>query len=246
VRDINWIKERFIAHRGNHDQNHQVPENSLLAFEKAVSNDYAIECDVNMLKDGTVVVFHDETLNRMCGIDRKINDVTKEELDSIYLLKTNQTIPTLEEVLKLVNGQVELLIEIKPHGDLYKLAANTYYTLKNYKGKFAIQSFHPGIIRWYKNHASEVLRGQIAEYFTNNKTLSRPKKFILKRMIFNKKNDVDFINYNVLNMPNKYLNKAKKKGIPIIGYTAKSIIEYNRVKSLYDNAVFEAFEPVKK
>jgi len=245
MRNVRWIKEKAIAHRGYHDQNKKVPENSLKAFKKAIEKGYAIECDVNLLKDGTVVVFHDDDLLRLCNQPDRLEDLTYDDLKSCTLGNTDEAIPTLQQVLDLVDGQVELLIELKPNGDIYKLAANTYYLLKNYKGIYAIQSFHPYIIRWFKDNAPEVLRGQIAEYFKEKKDMSKVKKFMLKRMVFNKKNAVDFINYNVINMPNRYLNKAKKKGIPIIGYTAKSIQEYKRIKSHYDNAVFEAFEPQK-
>ena len=56
-----WLVETPIAHRGFHDKNN--PENSLAAFARAIEKGYAIELDVQMLSDGTVVVFHDECLS---------------------------------------------------------------------------------------------------------------------------------------------------------------------------------------
>ena len=64
-----WLVERFIAHRGLHDEAN--PENSLGAFQNAINNDHPIELDVHLISDGTVVVFHDSTLSRLTGKDRK-------------------------------------------------------------------------------------------------------------------------------------------------------------------------------
>ena len=61
------FQNRNFAHRGLHKRDKSVPENSLAAFERAASYGYGIELDVQLSKDGQVVVFHDDTLNRVCG-----------------------------------------------------------------------------------------------------------------------------------------------------------------------------------
>ena len=106
-----WVVERCIAHRGLHNNN--FPENSLGAFENAIKNSYPIELDVHLIADGTLAVFHDDTLARVCGKDGYVKNLTKSELKNYKLLGTEYCIPTLDEVLNLVNGQVPLLIEIK-------------------------------------------------------------------------------------------------------------------------------------
>ena len=58
-----WLVQKRIAHRGLFEEGK--PENSLAAFENAIANNYAIELDVRALKDGTIVVFHDDKLGRM-------------------------------------------------------------------------------------------------------------------------------------------------------------------------------------
>ena len=68
------IWDKPIAHRGLHGGD--IPENSMPAFERAVDNGYNIELDVHITIDGVVVVFHDDTLTRVCGVDKKIADCT--------------------------------------------------------------------------------------------------------------------------------------------------------------------------
>ena len=71
---------RHYAHRGLFDNNSEAPENSLAAFKKAVDAGYGIELDVQLSKDNQLVVFHDATLKRMCGVEGKVWDYTLEEL----------------------------------------------------------------------------------------------------------------------------------------------------------------------
>ena len=121
---ISWIKETPIAHRGLHTKD--IPENSLSAFENALKNNYAIELDVQFTKDKEVVVFHDENLKRMTNDTRNIEDVNYDELKNLRLGNTNEIIPTLEEVLELVDSKVAILIEIKDCKDYPYTTTNNY------------------------------------------------------------------------------------------------------------------------
>ena len=131
-----WIVKDYIAHRGLH--NKVYPENSLGAFYNAMQEGYAIELDVQLIADGTVVVFHDTSLSRMTGQDGYTKNLTKNELPSYKLANSEFSIPTLEEVLELISGQVPLLIEIKNEGRVGELEKSTYELLKNYNGDYAI------------------------------------------------------------------------------------------------------------
>ena len=103
---------KYYAHRGLHSET--VPENSLPAFKLAVEHGYGMELDVQITADGVPVVFHDNTLSRMCGIDRGIHDYTLEELEQFALAGHEDIhIPTLASVLELVGGKVPLVVEIK-------------------------------------------------------------------------------------------------------------------------------------
>ena len=103
----------LFAHRGLWSGRERIPENSLPAFRRAVAAGYAIELDVQLTKDGQAVIFHDNTLHRMCGVQGNVHDYTFLELQQFSLDNTKEKIPLLSQVLQLVNGQVPLLIELK-------------------------------------------------------------------------------------------------------------------------------------
>lgn len=93
--------------------NNGIIENSLEAFKLAIQKKYIIELDVHITKDNQIVVFHDESLHRITGLNKNISECTYDEIKDLKLRNTNSYIPKLEEVLMLVDGQVLLLIEIK-------------------------------------------------------------------------------------------------------------------------------------
>lgn len=234
-----WLVERCITHRGLH--NDEFPENSLGAFLNAKNNGFPIELDVHIISDGTIVVFHDETLSRITGKDGYIKNLTKENLKDYNLLGTKYTIPTLEEVFELVNGEVPILIEIKNTGKVGNLENKLLKMLNSYNGEFAIQSFNPYVLEWFKKNAPQILRGQLAGYFKGEK-LSFVKKFALKRMLLNKKVSCpNFISYDARNVPNRFVRRYKK--LPLLVWTVRSQDEYLKVVKHCDNIIFENFEP---
>ena len=116
-----------------------------------------------------------------------------------------------------------------------------YDLLKNYSGEYAIQSFNPYVLEWFKLNAPNVLRGQLSSYL-KNENLSWFKKFVLKRMLLNRKVSCpDFISYDAKNLPNRFVNRFKK--LPLIGWTIRSQSEYMRVVKYCDNIIFENYEP---
>lgn len=155
----------FYAHRGLHTQDQQVPENSLASFQLASEAGYGIELDIQLTKDGEIVVFHDDTLMRACQMEAKVADLTLRELQKYSLFADSslqEKIPTLQQVLELVAGRVPLLVEFKPYGDWRELAKKGSAVLDAYAGPYAIQSFHPGIVRWYKKQRPAVTRGLLS------------------------------------------------------------------------------------
>lgn len=234
-----WIVESAIAHRGLYNQD--LPENSLGAFENAMQNGYPIELDVHLISDGTIVVFHDFTLARLTGKDGYIKNLTKQELSDCKLNGTQYSIPTLIEVLELIKGNVPILIEIKNQSKVGELETELYKILKNYNGEYAIESFNPFVLEWFKNHAPEVLRGQLSGYLKEEK-LHFWEKFALKRMILNKKiSQPHFICYEADTLPNRFASKYKK--LPLIAWTIKNQEQYLKVVKYCDNIIFEGFEP---
>ena len=234
-----WLVTDYIAHRGLH--NKDFPENSLGAFMNAIDNGYPIELDVQVISDGTVIVFHDYSLARMTGRDGYTKNLKAEELKDYCLEHTNYIIPTLDEVLKLVDGQVPILIEIKNEGKVGELEKNTWELLKNYNGDFAIQSFNPYSLEWFRINAPKVLRGQLSSYF-KGANLSFFKRFALKRMLLNKKiSQPNFISYDAKNLPNRFVNHYKN--LPLLAWCIRSQSQYLKIAKYCDNIIFEGFEP---
>ena len=156
--DVARYGKRF-AHRGLWDE--QSPENSLAAFQKAVDAGYGIEFDIHMTRDGHVVVFHDDTLVRMCSVEGKIEDKTLAELCELRLKGTDQKIPLLSEMLELVDGRVPLLVELKGAALDTSLCPAADAILSQYKGEYMIESFNPMLVRWYRKNRPDVVRGQL-------------------------------------------------------------------------------------
>lgn len=245
MKDLTWLKEDLIAHRGLHKKNGAIPENSLAAFQAAIDKGYAIECDLNITKDNVVVVFHDINLKRLTGLNKNISDVTYDEIKDLKLLISDQKIPRLIDLLALVNQQVPLLIDLKPLGDIKKLCESFMTVMKHYKGPWAVFSFHPNAVLWFKKNYPDIIRGQISAYFEDDTHMKRPTKFLMKRFFFNNFTKPDFVSYYIHDLPNKHVDKQKKKGITVISYAAQTQKEFDFVKSQYDNVVFEYFIPVK-
>ena len=101
---------RNFAHRGLHSRDMSVPENSLEAFRLAAKAGYGIELDVQLSRDGQVVVFHDDTLDRVCGVHARVDEKSYDELRALGLCGTNNRIPLFSEVLDVIKGRGPLIV----------------------------------------------------------------------------------------------------------------------------------------
>ena len=145
------------AHRGLHGEG--VPENSLAAFEKACAAGFGIELDVQLSADGEVMVFHDYTLVRMTGVEKKLCELTAEELGALRLVESDEKIPTLREVLTLVDGRVPLLVELKGENGNISLCPKVAELLSEYRGPYCIESFNPLLLRAMRREMPDVFYG---------------------------------------------------------------------------------------
>lgn len=235
---------RLYAHRGLFNNQTGVPENSMPAFSLAVKHRYGIEFDVQVTKDDKIVVFHDNTLSRMCGIDLLVMEKTYEELLELPLLNTEEKIPLLSEVLSLVNGQVPLLIEIKLpilNTHVCELINNE---LLNYSGPYCIESFNTMALWWYKRHRPEIIRGQLSA------DLTHPVAdggfllcFLVKYLMTNFLAKPDFISYcykdtkNISYQLNKHVFRAST-----FAWTIDSPKAYADTQGKFDSYIFEGFQ----
>ena len=229
MKDINFLKNSVIAHRGFHD-NVKIPENSLKAFEKAVKNNYVIELDIQLTKDNEIVVSHDKELDRLTNNKGKTSDYTLSELKKMKLLNTNSTIPTLKEVLNLVNGKVPVLVELKSDYRLNKLEKRFLEVIKDYNGNFAVQSFNPLSILFIKKHNKDYIRGLL---ITDKQDILQ-KTF--SKLPFLKILKPDFLSVNKKLCDNKKLLDLKKD-IPILAWNINSKEELEKYSDLFTNLI---------
>ena len=233
------LKGIYVAHRGLHDET--LPENSLPAFRAAISGGYAIEIDIHITADGEIVVFHDDTAKRVCGVDRKIEEMTLKEIKELRLQNTDCTVPTLKECLDTVNGQSPLLIEFKAMSiqTANKLCTGANKILSEYKGEYFVQSFYPFVLSWYRKNRPDVLRGQLSTAFKGEKLYKKAVANLLTNVIARP----HFVSYE-----HKYPKKLSLKlnklfGAVLICWTLKSDAKLQKAKENFSGFIFEDFIP---
>ena len=217
MKNIDFLKRSLIAHRGFH--NSQIPENTLPAFVKCVDKNYIIELDIHILSDNTIVVYHDHNLKKLTGVNKVIETLTYPQLSKIKIDK-KYTIPTLKQVIHIVDGKVPILIEIKDVDNNSKFEEELVKILDNYKGKFAIQSTNPFVIDWFYKNRKDYVIGLIVFNDLNYKLV---KKYV---------NKIDFISVYKKQLPFK-INKL------VLGWTIRKQSEYEKYKYLCDNLICE-------
>ena len=223
----------------------KLPENSYAAIKRAADLGYGIEFDVHLTKDDIPVVFHDDTLNRICGVKGNLKDYTYEELQQFRLLGTDERIPAFTDILNMVDGRVPLIIEYKVEKNADKLCRICNSILADYKGLYCIESFHPLAVRWYKIHRPNIVRGQLSEDFTKQK-LNIPY-FLLSHLIGNCYASPDFIAYNCKHKNELSRNICRKlyKSLSI-AWTVRSQEELDKVSRSFDLFIFEGFVPGRR
>lgn len=242
-------EKHYIAHRGLFNNISGIPENSIPAFKLAVEHGYGIELDVQLTKDHKLVVFHDDSLKRMCGVDKLLNQCSYEELQSYRLVDTEERIPLYEDVLKAIAGKVPIVMEVKPEGDwktTTMMAAKLMdHYVKTYHGEYCMESFHPMAVRWYKKNRPDVIRGQLSsDYFRENTTKSFVEKFFLSCLLMNAFSRPDFIAYN-----HKFADQLSYRilrklfSAEHVCWTIKNQHELERAKKVFQVFIFDSFIP---
>ena len=231
----------FYAHRGLYDNLHGVPENSLPAFRAAAEKGYGVELDVQLSSDGQVVVFHDDTLDRVCGVHGNVIDYSLTELRQMKLLDTEETIPLFTEVLDaLSQGAGPVIVELKSGKRNDELCEKTRELLRGYPGVYCVESFDPGIVNWFRKNAPEIIRGQLAMPADHYAAGTNP---LLARLLagcrFSFLNKPDFIAYQVVPRPERVL-RMRKKGVLLIGWTSH---DYEKDAKENDGVIFESCTP---
>ena len=244
-KDIHYFVNEKYAHRGLHDA--EKAENSLSAFKAAVDHGFGIELDIRLSKDNRLVVFHDDTLDRVCGREGKVVDFTADELATFKLSGTDDGIPTLTEVLKLVDGKVPLLIEIKEHTNDSAVSEAAIKELSTYKGVFIVESFNPFTVGRISRGIPMVCSGFLAQHFTKKKENRKFMYFIAENLLTNRLCNPTFIAYRHDHYYMPALKLTKLLGGHTFAWTVRSPEEENLAyQHGFDTVIFENYIPEKK
>lgn len=234
-KDLGWLTARPIAHRGYHDMNVNIWENTRSAFLRAIEANYAIECDIHIATDGVPVVFHDDDLERLCGLSGDVRERTSQELAQLRVGGTSDGVMSLPALFKLVKGQVPLVIELKPRpGDDDGFADAVVECLESYDGPVALMSFDDRLLRDLKACGATCPLGLTAEGV-------KPEKFFVHEEAMHL--GLDFISYCVHHLPNRFVEAQRKQGIAIITWTVRDAPARQLTREYADQMTFEGFDP---
>ena len=241
-------EKKFLAHRGLFN-NIDVPENSLIAFRKAVENDFGIELDVQLTTDDRLVVFHDASLKRMTGIDKNLTDCSYEELLNYPLLDTKEQIPLFEDVLKVLKPDTPLVIEIKAEGRYIETTQKTVEMMRGYEGLYNMESFNPMVVRYLRMNEPQIIRGQLSYDYLHdpNAKVSKPVAFALTYLLLNFLTRPDYIAYDVEGSDNlSFQLMSKLFKAECVAWTVKSKKQFQEKKHLYQCFIFDSWLPDNK
>ena len=236
-----WLRRTRFAHRGLHGPD-TGPENSLPAFAAAVAQGYGIECDVQLLADGAVAVFHDRELTRLTGRTGRIEAVSAPDLAGLRLVGTDAAVPLLESVLALVAGRVPLYLELKPQGPPGPLVAAVLARLAGYPGPCLLASFDPWTLAAVARRAPGRIRCLIASDFAGQ-SMPGCRRFCYRHLLHALIARPHCIAYDIRALPSVAVSLARCMGLPVLLWTVRSREDMDKVLRYGDTVVFEGFSP---
>ena len=235
--------EPAIAHRGLWSPG-GAPENSLAAFQAACSHGYGIELDVQLSADGEAMVFHDYTLQRLTGAEGRLSDRSAADLGKLRLSGTDETIPTLLEVLTLVGHRAMVHIELKtPAGEVGPLEQRVHEIIIDHAGPLAVIGFNPYSHAWFAQHFPNVLRGLDSYGYADDSARKMAPEL---RQSYARLEQISiarphFLALGVDMLPSPKAAQLREGGMPVVAWTVRSAEQWTSLKPHCDNLVFEGF-----
>jgi glycerophosphoryl diester phosphodiesterase len=221
-----------FAHRGLHGAGRI--ENSRAAFEAAIAAGHGIELDVQASADGEAMVFHDYDLGRLAQSEGKLAERSAADLGRLPLKGSDETIPTLKEIIGLIGGKAALLIEVKSPGrEIGALSRSVAAALAPYVGPVAVMSFNPEVGRWFERHAPSVLRGLVVT------EAGRRWRGMLTRHLALWRSRADFLAYDIRDLPSRFAGAQRMKGLPVLTWTCRTIADRARAAEHADQIIYE-------
>lgn len=244
IRTLDFLTGRPIAHRGLHDRSRGIIENSASAFAAALAYGYAIECDLQITRDGEAVVFHDEQLERLTGTQGLVKDSTAAEITALTLRGGSDKVQSFAALLSQVNGRVPLVIELKSHWDGdERLAMRALRVLEGYSGPYCLMSFDPDVVAALRRLSPITPRGIVAErafdpYFA---WLPLARQQELRSLSHLSRTRPDFISFYFEELPFAPVTALRAAGMPVISWTIRSAAEARQALRHSDQITFEGF-----
>lgn len=240
-----------IAHRGLHDRAAGRIENSRSAFAAAIEAGFAIECDIQLTRDGVPVVFHDDDMERLTGVKGDIRDAASDDVLKTPLLGSaaGDCPQTFGELLEQVAGRVLLQVELKTQrpDKTRQLAAVAAANVANYKGPLVFESFDPGLVSAIRAAGFKGQVGIITERYVGDSPdyagLTQFQRFALRHLLHWPTSRFDFLSVDkgALDLPAVRLFRALGK--PVTSWTIRSEAEAEAARRSANQIVFEGFVP---
>ena len=241
---------RPIAHRGLHDASRGVVENTASAVAAACARGFGIEIDIQPAADGTPMVFHDETLDRVTEAQGPIAALDPAELASVRHKGSDDGISTLAEVLELVAGRVPLLVEIKDQDgalgpDVGALQTRVAEVVAGYDGPLALMSFNPATIAALAETAPALVRGLVTCDFApvSWREVPETRREALRGIPLAETLALDFISHAHFDLSRARVRDLKASGMPILCWTTRSLEDDRKARQIADNVTFEGYDP---
>ena len=231
----NWLTAAPFAHRGLHDATH--PENSLAAFKAAQAAGFGIELDVRLTRDRVPVVFHDARLRRMTGQRGAIASSALNDLRGLRLHNSDAQIPTLEEVLHLLGGQVATLIELKPDAGSRGYLESAVAGLVDRQSRTAVISIDMDTVQRVRSDHPEIVCGWVVE---RNAADDRGSFAAIDAM------GLDFLAFDRRALPHPFAAQARAAGLSVLSWTIRSAQMAERLQDHVDNIIFERYLPARE
>lgn len=234
----------YAAHRGLYEKDQSVPENSLEAFRRAAGAGYGVELDVQLSKDGAVVVFHDDTVDRMTTERGRVDSFTLEELQAMPLKGTAHRIPLFTDVMAVLDGVSPTIVELKSTPNYDELCKKTLAILRTLKGPFCVESFDPRIVRWFYKNAPDLMRGQLTESFRYWREGGKKlwQAFLMHTLCINFLTHPQFIAFGRGRRPLAWF-LGKLTGAAHVFWTEHPDHNHAWLEQRYDCLIFEHYRP---
>jgi glycerophosphoryl diester phosphodiesterase len=242
-----WFTARPIAHRAYHDAANGRIENTLSAVSAAIDRRFAIEVDLQLTGDGAVVVFHDDTVDRLLQATGRVDAMTLAALKATAFRQGGDVVPTLDELLATVAGKVPLVIELKSNWDgNRRLEHAVAPILAAYDGPAVVMSFDPASMAVMQWLLPEMPRGLVADRYDDLEEwgfLTPPQRFELRNLSAIPHVGASFASYDQNGLPSFAPSRARALGLPVITWTIRSREQAARIAPFVDQITFEGFDP---